>query len=78
MVDSKTNQALDLFKSGKMTKALSLFKTFKIGFSNEEQRTVQIAYEALTGKATFYEGLGINTAQTIEEATALIKTKYNL
>jgi len=69
---TKTQQLRELWKAGESKKALKIFKTFKIGMSKEDKRTVEIAYEVLTGKENFYISLGINTEAKCKEATQII------
>lgn len=73
---SKTTQVILYLKDGDLRSALSILKTFRYDFTREERRTIQIAYESLTGKAKFYESLGINTQLEIEKAQKLANTKY--
>lgn len=73
---TKTDQLKQQFSSGNLAGALKIFKTFKIGITPEEQRTVEIAYEAITGKEQFYQSLGINTDEAKEEAIQIINLRY--
>ena len=73
---SKTAQGVQKLKDGDLKGALSIFSTFKYDFTSEERRTIQIAYESMTGKAKFYESLGINTQLEIEKAQKLANAKY--
>jgi hypothetical protein len=77
-METKTAKAVSLFKSGDVVSALKLFKTFRIGFSKEEKRTIQIAHESLTGSDAFYKQLMINTDAIRVQAIEIIKMKYNL
>lgn len=77
-MQAKTTLAIDLFISGKTAEALKIFKTFKIGFSKDEIRTIQIAYESLTGNEEFYKAIRLDTATIRQQAMQLIKQKYNL
>lgn len=77
-MESKTSQAVAHFTSGNVTVALGIFKTFRIGFSAEERRTIQIAHESMTGKESFYRSLQIDTDAIKTQALQLIKSKYNL
>lgn len=77
-MDTKTSQAVSLFTSGKIVEALKIFKTFRIGFTKEEQRTLQIAHESMTGKEDFYKSLQLDTATIKLQAIQIIKQKYNL
>ena len=78
IMETKTIQAVSQFKSGNLSASLKIFKTFKMGFTKEEQRTIQIASESLSGKSTFYQQLGINTKEIIAQSESIIRTKYNL
>lgn len=73
---SKTTQAIQYLKDVDLRSALSILKTFRYDFTREERRTIQIAYESMTGKAKFYESLGINTQLEIEKAQKLANAKY--
>ena len=75
---TKTAKAKELFSNGKVVEALKIFSTFKVGFTKEEKRTIQIAYESQTGKSSFYQNLGIDTKAMISEANSIIKRIYNL
>lgn len=77
-MDTKTKQAIDLYQKGDLKKSLSIFKTFKIGFTKEEQETISKAYEILTGKESFYKQLGIDTKKEVEKARDILKKKYHL
>lgn len=73
---TKTEKAKKLFSSGAITEALRIFKTFKIGFTQEEKRTLEIAYECMAGSEAFYQSLGINTQQEKQQALSIIQEKY--
>lgn len=75
---TKTEKAVDLFKLGNVVEALGIFKTFRIGFSADERRTIQIAHESMTGKESFYKSIKIDTEAIKTQALQLIKSKYNL
>lgn len=75
---TKTAQALKHYKAGDLKRALSIFATFRIEFSKDEKRTIQIAHETLSGHGQFYESLGINTCNMIEAAKLAINSKYKL
>lgn len=77
-METKTTQAVALLKSGETVKALKLFKTFKIGFTKDEKRKIEIAYESMTGKNVFFQSLQLDTATIKAEAIQLLKSKYNI
>jgi hypothetical protein len=77
-METKTSKAVELFKSGNITGALKIFKGFKIGFTKDEQRKLQIAYESMTGNDSFYRSLQLDTATISTEAIQIIKQKYNV
>lgn len=75
-METKTSKAVSLFRSGHMKEALSIFRTFRIGFSKDERRTLQIASESLSGNASFYNQIGIDTQMEIEKSKELLTKKY--
>lgn len=75
---TKTAQALQRYKAGDLKGALSIFATFRMEFSKDEKRAIQIANETLSGHGRFYESLGINTCKMIESAKLAINRKYKL
>ena len=76
MKETKTSKAINLFKSGQLKDALAIFRTFRLGFTKNEQRTLQIAYEIMYGNSRFYSDIGINTNRTVEESKTIISKKY--
>ncbi len=74
----QTATALHLMRDGKVKEALSIFRTFRIGFSKDERRIIQIASEAMNGMAKFYTGLGYDVEQFKTEAIDIVNKKYNL
>lgn len=77
-METKTSQALTFFKAKRFREAFRIFKTFRGKFSPEEKRTIEIAYECMTGKALFYSMLGINAEEMVREAVATVKSVYAL
>lgn len=77
-METKTSQAVAHFTSGNVTVALGIFKTFRIGFSKEERRTLEIAHESMTGKESFYKSIQLDTDQIKQSAIQIIKQKYNI
>ena len=75
-LDKKTDKAKALLKSGRFKESLAIIKTFRLGFSKEERRSIQIAYESLSGHEPFYRSLGIDVDKVIEETRQLLAGKY--
>lgn len=75
-METKTSKAIRLFKDGRLRDALAIFKTFKIGFTKEERRTIQIASETLNGFGAMYQKIGIDTALEVQKSITVIKQKY--
>lgn len=75
-METRTTKAITLFQSGKLREALAIFSTFRIGFTKEERRTLQIAHESLSGHSSFYSNLGIDTQAEIAKSKKIIETKY--
>ena len=76
LMQTKTDKAVALLQSGALINALRIFKTFRIGFTKEERRTLQIAYECQTGNELFYQSIGIDTKAEIEKSKRIVELKY--
>ena len=79
---TKTQKAINLFKEKKYKDAFRIFKNFKPspgfkGFTKDEIHIIELAYEGLTGKGSFYKSIGIDTEQAFREAKDIIQIKYN-
>jgi hypothetical protein len=77
-METKTLKAVNHFRNGNIAEALKIFSTFRIGFSKEENRTLEIAYESMTGNAGFYKSIGIDTERMKMKANEIIREKYNI
>lgn len=75
---TKTATAIEFFKNGNLEKAFSIFKTFKVGFTKDEKRNIEIAYESLSGNAKFYQSLGIDVYNCCKASVQIIQTKYGI
>lgn len=78
MKDTKTHKALSLFKKGLIKESLAIFKTFRIGFTREEKRTLEIASDCLNGRSLFYQQIGVDIEKTISSSKSIIQSKYSL
>lgn len=77
-MNTKTNKAVEYFKQGLLKEALAIFKTFRIGFSKDEKRTLEIASDCLNGRSSFYQQLGLDANNEIARSIAIIQSKYRL
>jgi len=68
--NTKTDRAKAFFLCGDLKSCLRILKTFKVGISKTEKRSIEIAYECLSGKDNFYRQIGIDVQ------TEIIKGKY--
>lgn len=75
-METKTSKAISMLRSGCLKEALSIFRTFRIGFTEDERRTLQIASESLSGNGRFYQQIGIDTNSEIEKSKSLLIKKY--
>lgn len=73
---TKTNKAISLLQCGDFEAALAIFSTFRMGFTKEEQRTLKMASESLSGHSSFYRQLGIDIDKEIEKSKSIITSKY--
>lgn len=76
MIDTKTQKALFLLKSGDVKGALKIFKSFRLGFSKDEKRIIGIACECLCGSSAFYSSIGVDCERIVEEALSIVSEKY--
>lgn len=72
---SKTQQMLDLLNAGKTKEALAIAKTFRIGFTKEQQKVLGVGYECLVHPA-MYKQLGKDCEACVEAAVQLLKDTY--
>lgn len=77
-IQSKTKKAISLYLAQDLKGALCIFKGFDRQFNARQLRTLQIAYEVLAGKGSFYKQLGINIGHEVAESTNIIDSKYNI
>lgn len=73
---TKTNKVIELLKQGNFKNALLIVRTFKIGFTDDERRTLQIASESILGSSSFYRQLGIDTEKEIAKSKQLLIERY--
>lgn len=77
-METKTSQAIALFNAKKFREAFRIFKTFRGKFTPDEKRAIEIAYECMTGKASFYAMLGISAEDMVREAISVVKSAYTM
>ena len=75
-METKTKKAVELFKNGEYKQALVIFKTFRLGFSSDEKRMIEIASEVLCGNGKFYQSIGIDTDKVVNDSLNLIQLHY--
>lgn len=76
MKQTKTEKAIQLLSAGDIKRALAIFRTFRMGFTKDERRTMEIASDSLNGHAGFYTGLGIDTEAEICKCRLFLERKY--
>lgn len=73
---TKVDKVKSLLAAEAFQEALTIVKTFRFGFSKEEKRSIEIAYECLNGHEQFYKSIGIDTDKEIEKVSLLLNDKY--
>ena len=73
---TKTEQAVLLLKAGEWAKALNIIKTFRLGFTKDEKRTIEIASDTLNGNGKLYRDIGIDVAEVVFKCKELLKKRY--
>jgi len=76
--ETKTQEAIKLFKDKEYQKSLKIFKTFKINFSKDEQKQIARAFEMISGNEKFYSQLGFKKQEELDKAIDIIKNKYKI
>lgn len=72
---NKTEQAKQLWKDGEKSKALRLFKSFRLGLSKEQKRAIEIHHEVVNGgKRSFYTAIGVDLDEIQKQAELAINT----
>ena len=75
-METKTSKAIVLMRKGDWKSALAIFSTFRIGFTKEEIRSMEIAHESLVGHGDFYRSIGIDVDTEIEKSKAFLLKRY--
>lgn len=73
---TKVDKVKSLLAKGAFQKALAIVRTFRIGFTKDEKRSIEIAYDSFLGRDKFYQSIGIDTNKEIEKARQLLSDKY--
>ena len=73
---TKTEQVAVLVRTGEWAKAMNIAKTFRLGFTKDEIRTIEIASDTLNGCGKFYRDLGIDAAAEVFKCKELLKARY--
>ena len=73
MIKTKRDIARELIRAGEVKKAIKIVKSFDLIYTKDELRTLQVAYECLTGKESFYQSIGNDTKKIQAEAEELLK-----
>jgi predicted ATPase len=76
MQESKTDKVRHYVSTEDYKKALSIAKSFKLGFTKDEKETIEIAHELLSGNESFYTNLGYNKDTVVSKAINILKEKY--
>ena len=73
---TKTEKVVCLLRAGEWARAMNIAKTFRIGFTKSEVRTMEIASDTLNGNGRFYQDLGIDVADQVSKCKELLKQRY--
>lgn len=76
VMQNKTQQAISLFIQGDLKDAMKMFRSFRLGLTNEEKRSIEIACDCLCGRSSFYISLGIDCDKVINDAMSIVEDKF--
>lgn len=74
---TKTEQAKSFLKNGDLKSCLRILKTFRVGISKNDKRSIEIGYECLSGNDNFYRQIGVDIQNEISKSRD-IATRYFL
>lgn len=74
---TKTAKAKAYLQSGDIKSCLRILKTFKVGISKDEKRSIEIGYECLSGKDNFYRQIGIDVQAVITQSRDIAIRYFN-
>jgi hypothetical protein len=69
---SKKEKVIKAVKAENWKVALSIAKNFTREFNKNEQRTLQIAAECMSGHTQFYSQMGIDTISEVEKSKKIL------
>ncbi len=78
MSETKTEKVIRLVRSGEWKKALSILRTFRLGFTKEQKRIIEVASDVMNGYGNLYRGIGVDTDRILEDCKAMILKRYHL
>ncbi len=73
---TKTDKAVELWKSGDTKGALKIFKTFKMGLTKDQKAKISIYHEMLSGNKSFYVMIGYHPTTVKFEAEQVIENQF--
>lgn len=74
---TKTQAAISALRNGDYARCLSIVRGFRMGFSKEERRIIEIACDVLHEHGVFYAQLGYDTSAITGKAIEILNDKYN-
>ena len=72
----KSDVAITLLNKGDLVGAFKIFKTFRLGFTDQERRSIEIAYDHLVGNVRLYGQIGIDTKEEFKKSMGILMRKY--
>ena len=75
---TKTSRAIEFMRNGDWKNALAIFSTFRVGFTRDEVRSMEIAHECLCGHDAFYRSIGVDVDTEIAKSKEFLQKKYTL
>lgn len=75
-METKSAKVKKLIKSGNWKEALNILRYFRLEFTKEQKRSIEITSDVLNGHGSFYRQLGIDIEQISNECKAMLTAKY--
>ena len=76
-METKSAKVTRLVRSGNWKDALNILRYFRLEFTKEQKRAIEITSDVLNGHGSFYRQLGIDTEQVSNDCKAMLTEKYS-
>lgn len=73
---TKKEQIKSAISKNDYTTAFRIAKSFFIGLTKDQKRSIDIAHECECGKSSFYVSIGVNIEEEKQKAISILKANF--